>query len=279
MRIYLAVLALLIIVSPSKSTGSLLLSELMINPVSGGEWIELAAAGNVLSGCQVSLSDASGRSGSFTLERPVLSGYLILAVQDSTTISILSLPDSVQVYQPDHWPTLNNDGDSLHLSIDGRIIELMIYNSQMVPPTGRSLERIDFQKPANSSMNWGECSEWRGNTAGLVNSLRAAVSESNIQFWADPNPFEPVEGDGRTYFHFTIPSASARATLDIFTVDGRPLIRLISDLPIGTDSPSIPWDGRGKNGLCPLGRYVAVLRTFDQNGHSYTARCSVVLVR
>jgi len=261
------------------------ISEIMPRPVEDtGEWIEIINATAITKDMRGwSLLDAAEHTATLKDGDLMLApgGYLIVA-EDTATITALDLPPDVGRMVPRDWTPLTNDGDTLSLIDPARgVIDKIAYTSQATTVAGRSWERLD---PGGSGLdpdNWGYCGEFSGNTAGAPNSLTAAEPSGGVKITADPNPFSP-DGDGVdevTSISFVQPPGSYRITIDVYNLHGQPVRRLASDLPAGSASPVLQWDGRSDRGaMLPTGRYVIVLESLNYaRGRTFVARCTVVL--
>jgi hypothetical protein len=281
---FIAIVALIIMAAGGAGAATgLRFNELMISPATGSEWVELS---NIDASPQIMNATIVDRSGRVVLVTAggMLSthGFWILS-RDSATIESLNLPPYVRWTILSNWPSMNDNGDSLTLFDGAGILsDRVVYRQEDAPTRGHSLERIDLNEDGLNPGNWGECADPVGNTAGQENSLHPVNAETKPRLWAEPNPFSP-DGDSHddiARFHFSLPAASSRITLDLFTVDGRPLLRLAHDLPAGNSVPTIIWDGKVNGETCAVGRYVAVISALSAtSGSTYTARCTVVLAR
>ncbi|GMQ82906.1 MAG: hypothetical protein BMS9Abin05_2372 [Rhodothermia bacterium] len=68
------------------------------------------------------------------------------------------------------WPSLNNSGDDILITLNGLAQDSVLYKSSWIEP-GKSLERISPFAPASFRGNWATSSSIQGATPGLPNSL------------------------------------------------------------------------------------------------------------
>lgn len=272
------------LLSSCTCTFAVVFSEVMPSPAFTEEWIELynESLDNVdISGWEI--VDVANNRGilpdSLSLIPPF--GYAVIAKNLSTLIS-LSLDASVLSIVPSHWAALNNDSDRLVLyDIFGISRDQMQYGEKLTVTKGRSFERIFKTGDTRISNDWGLCAALDGHTAGRENSLQPVSTGDRVKIWAEPNPFSP-DNDGRddlTDIHFIIPGQTTRITIEIFDLYGRSVRRLVSNIPAGTSSPVIQWDGGDdQNKTLPIGRYILVLESIDSSsGKTFSGRSTVVI--
>ncbi|NBC15733.1 MAG: hypothetical protein GVY18_00280 [Bacteroidetes bacterium] len=121
-------------------------------------------------GDPVSLTDAP---------TPLDPGAYAVLVQDAEAFR-QAFPD-VAVIEPPSWPTLNNGGDAVVLSVDGSAIDSVNYAPSW-GGDGVALERIDPAGASNNRFNWASSTADAGGTPGAQNS----------QFAPDLAPPRPI---------------------------------------------------------------------------------------
>jgi len=266
------------------TANAVVISEIMPRPQDSGEWIELfnnSSEDLDLSGWL--MVDAAGNQTCFPeLTQFLTSNSFLVMAKDSLTLGKLNLNIDVIRVIPEHWLSLNDDGDQLILLDDtGRIFDRMNYNNNATRVAGRSWERIDCNRDGTDPHNWGPCTSLSGHTAGRINSLFIENLPAEIELWVEPNPFSP-DGDNvdeETTIHFKAPSVSSRITVDIYNLNGRRIRRIASNITAGSSTPVLTWDGRNDKGrLMPIGRYIVLLEAVDmRSGKVHIGRCTVVL--
>mgnify|MGYP003967472695 CR=1 FL=1 len=271
------------IVSGNESM-AVVLSEIMPYPASTAEWIELY--NNNPHSVDISnweIHDERANCCKFpdSLQSLPPFSYAVIA-RNLSTLLILSLDSTVSAFVPSHWAALNNDTDRLTLfDASGNSRDILHYGNEMSVSKGRSFERIYKYREANIPPKWGLCAAISGHTAGIVNSLQEATNDERVSIWADPNPFSP-DSDGtedQTDIHFELPCETSRITIEIFNLYGRGIRRLVSNIPAGTTSPIVTWDGKDDSSRhLPIGRYILVIESIDLNsGKTFTGKSTVVI--
>jgi hypothetical protein len=270
--------------STAGSTG-VVINELMVSPATGGEWIELYnTQSQPFDISNWRIIDAAGHFGVINSGITIpANGYCVL-LQDSATALNLNAPFETVTIVPSGWTSLNNDGDQIRLlDSSGALCDEVLYDNRAASVSGRSWEKIDPNSSGTDLSNWGPCSDPSGSTPGRHNSLSLPLSNSKCSVWADPNPFSP-DNDGRddiTFIHFSFSSAVLRLSIDIYTANGESVRTLASNIPAGTDSPVLAWDGKDDSSrLLPIGRYIILARAVDQHSDkTFIAKSTVVLAR
>lgn len=137
------------------------------------EWVELYnASGRTLELGGVTFGDES-RSSTLPAHSLSAGGYVLLAPAAGAA--------ELQAYGPvlglSSWPSLNNDGDSLHLgSAAGKVLDRVAYRqgwygSSDKAAGGWSLERIDLKAPCAGGANWTASMATAGGTPAKENSV------------------------------------------------------------------------------------------------------------
>ena len=279
--VFVVTLFFVISAGSTSSAYSMVINELMPNPSENDEWIELY--NETLDPVDLAdwqLIDMAGNIGyiynevDFGTVIVPSDGYLVVA-KDEETLDLLNIPDHQRVIVMD-LPILNNDGDRLRLVNSVGVEEDCIaYDSEATSVAGRSWERIDPNRSGTDPDNWGPSAS--GHSAGRVNSLKPVAPGVRLSVYAEPNPFNPYDGE-LTQIHFTLPVEVARLTVDVYDLHSRRIRRLSANIPAGMDQPLITWDGRDDRGrMMPIGRYIIIVEAVDlRGGETYTARCTVV---
>jgi len=191
--------------------------------------------------------------------------YLIVT-EDSTRFAGAYPGLRARVLEPDGWPSLNNDGDSLTVLLGGAVVDGTVYPG-FGSRKGISLERV------GTGLAWAFSVAASGSTPGAPNSVDVPYTD-DIELTAAPNPFAPGWGEATT-ISFTVPFA-AEGRLALFAGDGRHLRTLRPAAPLV--SGSVVWDGRDTAGrLLPVGLYLLQLRL--TRPREQTRLASVVIAR
>jgi len=168
-------------VNPGFERNSLLISEVMIEPLNGSpEWIELKnisgknidlkgwSIGNLLPSLSVhTIIDSS------TVLNP--NQFLVLA-SDSTLSGI----DSNALFIDAKIGSLNNSTDGIVIyDFRNAVIDSLFYDNSFDIEKGFSLERISLSDSTNNPFNWLSSIEQGGGTPGFANSVSVLVPQKN----------------------------------------------------------------------------------------------------
>ncbi len=150
----------------------LVINELLATPNAGvPEFIEILNVGPEavdLSGLLI--EDARRKPGKITSSDSVWidPGEFVVLTSD---LSALELEfGSFRGWEVHPWPSLNNSGDDIRITLDGIQEDSVKYVASWLE-SGKSLERISPFAPASFRGNWASSSSDQGATPGLVNSL------------------------------------------------------------------------------------------------------------
>ena len=151
----------------------LVINELLATPNAGvPEFIEILNVGPEavdLSGLLI--EDARRKPGKITSSDSVWidPGEFVVLTSD---LSALELEfGSFRGWEVRPWPSLNNSGDDIRITLDGVQEDSVKYVASWLE-SGKSLERISPFAPASFRGNWASSSSDQGATPGLENSLR-----------------------------------------------------------------------------------------------------------
>ncbi|MGH8004045.1 MAG: gliding motility-associated C-terminal domain-containing protein, partial [Limisphaerales bacterium] len=199
----------------------------------------------------------------------------MVAVEDKQSFQAFYPDVTVPVFEPNGWPALNNDGDTLKLVGPFGLVEDSIgyrkgYGDNV------SWEKKDPSQSSDNSANWWRSVDAKGATPGGPNSIAAAYSE-NLRVDFSPNPFSP-DGDGfddEVAINFTLPF-QANLTAKIYDVNGREVKTLLDGSPVV--SGQLRWNGKGNNGkTLRSGIYVLFMET--SGSARLTKKGTIVLVK
>ena len=231
-----------------------LFSELYVVPeATEPEWIEIRVTsdtGLTVSGLQLADTRDTTR---FQADQTSLAPdtYVILT-EDSPAFTFYFGEVGAPVLQADHWPTLNNDGDTLTLLLMGAVSDHVGYPSAG-SRRGVALERI------GSSAVWNWSVAPGGATPGGDNSVDVPYT-ADIELDIAPNPFAAGYGE-RATIAYRVPFG-AEGQLQLYGGDGRRLRTLFDTRPFV--SGEVTWDGRDQSGqLLPVGVYLVCMRLFS----------------
>lgn len=276
----LSLLLILSILCPISSR-CVVINELMVSPDEGGEWIELYNESDAPVNLSVwRLMDASGNIAKFGGSRSELEpGKYMIIASKYETISGLHLDFGVSIGVTDGWVSLNDDGDQITLlDLASTKVDEITYPGTAANVKGRSWERISADHSGMQVDNWGPSADLNGHTAGQVNSVIEVSTDFNMSVRVDPNPFAPEKGESAAIF-INIPTPVSRLSIDIYDLRGLVIKRLTSNIPAGSTTPVLSWNGRdNEDKLKPVGRYLVYAEAVDyRSGRVHKARCTVVL--
>ncbi|GEM_PF-2171850 len=174
--------------------GQVVINEIMFKPdPSNHEWIEIYNAGTDpvdINGWYITDPGYSGRivDSSFVIEP----GEFVILTEYDTTFSCRTI-------YVDHWPYLNNDGDTIFLrDADSSIVDAAVYSVSGSWEHNISIELIDYSADNSDPANWQVCTDPAGATPCEENSASAPptsapdLSVSWIDIYPEnPRPDEP----------------------------------------------------------------------------------------
>jgi hypothetical protein len=184
-------------VAPGVSPKTVLINEIMYNPVDGEpEWVELYNSSNdsvdlynweisdVLTAPSVSKID----SGNFIPPK----SYLVIS-KDSLIFNFHRIIPSQIIVT--NLPTLNNDKDGVVIKDNRAItIDSVFYTQSWNGIRGFSLERKSSSASSNLSTNWGNSIDIENSTPGRINSITPKTNDLVISDISSIPEF-PVNGD------------------------------------------------------------------------------------
>jgi hypothetical protein len=172
-------------------------------------------------------------------------------------------------------PSYNNaDGNVIIALPDSSISELFSYDEKMHfgllnSVKGKSLERIDYNRPASDRTNWHTAAEALGfGTPGLPNSqLLPGIMPDNMVLLS-PEIFSP-DNDGFedvVNINYLMDSPGYVANIVVYDAQGRHVRNLIRSELLGTEG-TFSWDGTNDNReKVPVGAYVVFFEAFKLDG-------------
>ncbi len=260
---------------------AVVINEIMPKPATGGEWIELYNETEEVANLKDwRIIDAVGNEALLiSIDKEITQDEYLIIAEDSVTVDLLEIESFIQLIIPESWATLNNDGDRLRLVNEmGNTVDEIEYGSDAGKVDGRSWERINATVSGLHINNWGPCASLNGHTAGRQNSLIPVTRSGDASVKVDPNPFNPYQGE-ETCIYFNLPAVVSRVTVEVYNLAGRKVRLLASNIPAGSHSPSLKWNGRNDDGsLMLIGRYIIYVEAVDSRGGKvHSAKCTVVL--
>ncbi|MGV3509472.1 MAG: lamin tail domain-containing protein [Sphingobacteriaceae bacterium] len=183
-------------------------------------------------------------------------------------------------------PAFNNDAGSVVLLSNDNRIDQFNYHDKMhfaliKDPKGISLERSDFNRPANDNGNFRSAAASVGYaTPGYKNSQ--AVEENEIElsevallsktFSPDNDGFEDA-----LQINYSFKDAGMVANATIYNDKGILIKRLVKNTTLAANGTFV-WDGMNENEqMSPIGVYIIYLEAFNLKGESKKYRKAFVL--
>ncbi|GAB3166905.1 lamin tail domain-containing protein [Telluribacter humicola] len=276
-------------------SGDVVLSEILFNPRSGG--VDFVEIYNRTSSYFNLKNWALGNSsaGQPATLRPLTTDDLLLAPNEY--LAFTTDPALVQEHYPSDRPRRllrvpslpsfpNTEGGVVLLDQEGRLFDRFDYQENYHSPLlgsreGVSLERMYYDRPANTPSNWHSAASTVGYaTPGYANS-QGVREEAQDGFVVEPEAFTP-DGDGMDDYvaiSYTLSAAGQVATIRIFDLSGRLIKNLVQNQLIGTYG-DVRWDGTNERGeAVRMGYYLLLIDTFDATGNTRQYKKRVVVVR
>ncbi len=266
---------------------SLVVNEIMYAPLTGNcEYVELynrAQYSVLMKEWKLhDIPDNSGKANEFKLGNSNIivnpGEYLVLAADSALFTQFTYLADpfeksKIHIFNKSSL-SLNNEGDAVVIKdlasskIDSVMYSPKWHNPELSDVSGRALERINHDLPANDPRNWSSCANPIGGTPGRKNSIHAENIQSSASLIFTPNPFSP-DGDGyedHCVISYNLSSSVSMIRLRIFDAKGRLIRTLVNNEPSGS-SGQIIWDGMNDNReKVQIGIYIVFFEAFEIGG-------------
>ena len=261
--------------------GDVVINELLFNPYTGGsDFIELYNRSENI----INIADlvfATRTEGN--LKNPKLinaPGFVLMPnsyVAISTDIANIDATYSHgDLYQVSALPSMPDDEGVVVLADTlGNVFDEVAYSSKMhfallKDLNGVSLERVDYNQPADNQGNWHSASQQSGwATPGLQNSVYKPIEADKEQLISlNTEVFSPDNDgyDDQLEISYSLEEAGYVANVTIFSAKGLKMRTLTSNELLGTNG-FWAWDGLDDNNRrVPTGIYVIHCELFDLNG-------------
>ncbi|HLO92513.1 MAG TPA: lamin tail domain-containing protein [Lentimicrobium sp.] len=277
-------------------TNSIIINEILFDPgTSGTDFVELYNR----SGHTVSLADlwiglkneSEGRiddacriSEQGRLIMP--DEYVIVTAEPDLLKADYFSPNPAGYIKAPGFPLLPNSGGKLILCTStGIYIDEAKFNEEMQFPLlnstkGVSLERIDFNRPANKESNWHSASQNAGfATPAYRNSQFMQYFADEGQLTIEPDAISP-DNDGYNDVLSVIckpGKPDCLITIRIFDSEGR-AVKVISLNNLSGETANFTWDGTDdKNEVVNSGIYVVLTEFVSLNGSVSKSRKAIVV--
>ncbi len=276
-------------------TGQILISEVLFNPVAGGnDYVEiynnsakeiltnrlyLASRDNDLKLTQIYPLSTSKIN--------LLPGdYLALTKDTNGVFPWFDIQCRACFLQMPKFPSFNNDFDYVVLLDEKmQVIDELFYTEKMHHPLlaeekGISLERISFSQKTNDTKNWHSASSTSGyGTPGYQNSQVQIEDISTPKITFTPESFSPnFDGYNDEYqIQYVMEKPGYIANISIFDATGKFIMKLANNEILGT-SGTIVWNGEDQTGKRKnIGVYVVLVEIFNTAGEVFQYKDGVVL--
>jgi hypothetical protein len=246
--------------------GPLVFSEFYPAPTAAQpEWFELFAPTGFQPGAStLAVTDLNDTAKVPSERWPPGDVRYVVVTADSALFALTYPGVSVPVMQPPRWPSLNNDGDTLVLLLQGAAIDRAAY------PAAGSRRGVAFERVGTSDV-WGWSVAESGSTPGEINSIDVTYAD-RIDVDVQPNPFAAGQGE-QANFQYRVPFGAV-ADLRLFRGDGRPVRTLFDRRPVV--SGQVSWNGQADDGaLVPVGIYIVQFRLFEPQEQVYLSTVAV----
>ena len=201
--------------------------------------------------------------------------YLVLSTDSRVVQSEYFTPAINAFVEMESFPSFpNEEGTVVLLTPSMKIVDEFTYNAELQfallnSTDGVSLERVNFELPANDKLNWHSASQNSGfATPGYQNSQYMKAPDSDDEIAITPEIFSP-DNDGYNDVlsigcRFSDPGYSV--TIRIFDSNGRQIRLLVKNEPAGT-SNQFTWDGITEDHeKAPIGIYIIYVEVFNMSG-------------
>jgi len=267
-----------------EALGDAVVNEIMFDSDRSGEWVEIynrSGHSLNLTGCTV--ADASRSCTICGTDLILGSGGFALICADTAALYTEYLVSDCIVLEPDGFPSLNNQGDSMVLSdVTGFVYDRLYYEGDWGVDKNTSLERVSSEVASDERANWSRCVSPEGATPGLENSIHAVVGHNEAILSLSPNPFSP-DGDGlddRAVISYQFPFSVANLRVLVYDRGGRIVRRILGGGEVAGKGDLL-WDGRDDTGsFLPVGIYLIYAEASDIiTRRKLSSKATVVLAR
>lgn len=279
----------------SPEIGSVLISEILFNPLSGGvDFVELVNVSETT--IPVHRLMLATRDDTLALKqiyaisnktRYLKPGQYLTCTKDSQIIATHYFSSDPETFcQMNSFPSFSDDSGTVVLLNDSLdVLDEFSYSAKMHSPflsdeNGVSLERNSLEKPTSDRGNWSSAAASVGfATPGLPNSQAGSETESQDEITPEPKAFSP-NGDGyndELTIKFKLGKPGYMANVRIFDAIGRQVKFLIKNQSLAQEG-SWFWNGESDSGQrLNLGVYIILVELFDREGHTKTFKKTCTL--
>jgi hypothetical protein len=278
-------------------TGNIVINEIVFNPKPGGyDYVELYNRSNKVIDLEQLYVAGRDPTGSLNSIKPLTSiPYLFFPGEYyAVTENSLWVQQNYLVKYPDKMlelsqlPSLPDDeGELVLLNQQGTVIDELHYNHKwhfalIDNEEGIALERIDYNKPTQTSDNWTSAASTAGfGTPTYQNSQLRSNPEAKGEITLMPKIFSPDNDgyDDYCFINYQLTAPGSVANIAVFDISGRPVRYLAKNATLGLTG-NFRWDGLDENQRkLPVGIYIVVTEIFDLQGNTKKWKHAVTLAR
>jgi hypothetical protein len=210
--------------------------------------------------------------------------YLVVTDNPSNILLEYNVKNPKQLLQLKMPVFPNDEGICALINLQGMRYDEFAYTDDihfalLDTKDGVSLERIDFNRPANDISNWTSASSTSGYATPTYQNSQYATIQSNTTLKAEPEVFSP-DGDGyndMVNFSYVLDESGFTANMYIYNSLGKMVKHLLQNEILGT-SGVFSWDGITCDGTkASIGIYVCYFEVFNLKGKVIKKKITTVV--
>jgi hypothetical protein len=274
---------------PDPNSGEIVINEVLYDPPAGGEeYVEIYNNSDETFDMQFlsiatrktdgSLNKAYPLAGSSRLFNP--GEYLVITKSRDLVCSFFNCRPEYLFAELSVTPALTNTGACVVL-LDNRTNEVIdeftyspaMHTAGISSKKGISLERIDFNRPANDAGNWCSASADSGfGTPGYQNSQHSG--QNGIE---DISVIYPEFSADNYFIHYRLDKPGYRCRAFVYDALGRRVYTIANNELLGMEGKLL-WNGKGNsNQSLVAGIYIIYMEVYNMNGNVKRFRKPVVV--
>jgi len=279
--------------SEKTEVGDFVINEILFNPFTGGvDFVELYNRSDKVIDLQKLFIANTNADNSVNEMYPISADGFTLFPNDYCALTSNTDILKQQYFSPNtknfiqcNMPSYNdNSGTVLVIDVYGNRYDQFSYDENMHFPlltdkSGVSLERIDFNRPANDRTNWTSASTKLNATPAYRNSQFVSGNANNEHLNAEPECFSPDDDGYKDVLniHYSLDESGYTGNLFLLNSSGVMVKQLLKNEILGATGIS-SWNGfTDKNEKAPTGIYIAYFEAFNLKGDTKNYRCVFVL--
>lgn len=285
----------LAVVVRAQAPGTVLVSEVLFNPLPGGsDYVELYNhSDSSIALANLRLAKMSGDS-VVKLHKIANEGhiaphdYIVVTLDAAYVTTNYTVRYPSKLIEASSMPSYNDaSGSVVVTNTDTVILDRFDYTEDMHSRLlrdreGVALERRSFEEPANERANWYSAASTAGyGTPTYANSQSREFLFLDDNFNIETTLFSP-DGDGYNDLldiTYNLKQCDLAANITVFDAHGRAVRQLARGVLLGCRG-TLTWDGIGDDGAnCQRGNYVIVVEAYNESGAKQSWRRRISLVR